>query len=119
LILVDTSVWIDHLHKGQPDLVAALEREDVAMHPFIIGELACGSIANRDEVLHLLSTLPKVTVAADDEVLLVIERHRLIGRGIGYIDAHLITSVMLTEDARLWTGDKRLQQIALGLRIAV
>lgn len=118
MILVDTSVWINHLHKGQPDLASALEREEVATHPFIIGELACGSIANRDEVLHLLSALPAVTIASDDEVLLVIERHRLMGRGIGYIDAHLITSVMLTDDARLWTADKRLREIATGLRIA-
>lgn len=119
MILVDTSVWIDHLHKGQPDLIAALEREEVATHPFIIGELACGSITKRDEVLHLLSALPRVTIAADDEVLLVIDRHHLMGRGIGYIYAHLITSVMLTEEARLWTADKRLREIATGLRIAV
>ena len=118
MILVDTSVWIDHLHKGEPELAAALEREDVSTHPFIIGELACGSIARRDEVLHLLSALPAVTIASDDEVLLVIERHRLMGRGIGYVDAHLITSVMLTDEARLWTADKRLREIATGLRIA-
>jgi predicted nucleic acid-binding protein len=119
LILVDTSVWIDHLHKSHPHLVAALEREDVSIHPFIIGELACGSIANRDEVLHLLPALPTITIATYDEVLLVIERHRLMGRGIGYVDAHLITSVMLTENARLWTGDKRLRDIATSLAIAI
>jgi predicted nucleic acid-binding protein len=119
VILADTSVWIDHLHKGQPGLAAALEREDVAIHPFIIGELACGSIANRKEVLHLLSALPRLTLAADGEVLLVIERHRLMGRGIGYIDAHLITSVMLTENARLWTADKRLHEIAANVGIAI
>jgi predicted nucleic acid-binding protein len=119
LILVDTSVWIDHLHKTHPHLVAALERDDVATHPFVIGELACGSIANRNEVLHLLSALPTITVATDDEVLLVIERHGLMGRGIGYIGAHLITSVMLTENARLWTADKRLHEIAASLGIAI
>jgi predicted nucleic acid-binding protein len=119
VILADTSVWIDHLHKGQPGLAAALERQDVSTHPFIIGELACGSIANRDEVLHLLSALPSLTIAADSEVLLVIERHRLMGHGIGYIDAHLITSVMLTEDARLWTEDKRLHEVAAALGIAI
>ena len=118
MILIDTSVWIDHLHKTHPHVVAALEREDVAIHPFIIGELACGSIANRNEVLHLLSALPTITVATHDEVLLVIERHGLMGRGIGYIDAHLITSVMLTENARLWTADKRLHEIAASLGIA-
>jgi len=118
LILIDTSVWIDHLHKSHPQVVGALEREDVATHPFIIGELACGSIANRNEVLHLLSALPTITVATHDEVLIVIERHGLMGRGIGYIDAHLITSVMLTETARLWTADKRLHEIAATLGIA-
>lgn len=118
MILIDTSVWIDHLHKSHPQVVEALEREDVATHPFIIGELACGSIANRHEVLHLLAALPTITVATHDEVLLVIERHGLMGRGIGYIDAHLITSVMLTENARLWTADRRLHEIAASLGIA-
>ena len=118
MILVDTSVWIDHLQKGIPLLSKALESEDVLTHPFIIGELACGEIKARSEMLRLLSALPSSVVANDEEVLSFIERHRLMGRGIGYIDVHLLASVMLTEGAQLWTRDKRLVAIAMELRIA-
>ena len=118
MILVDTSVWIDHLHKGIPALSGALEGEEVLTHPFIIGELACGEIKARSEVLHLLAALPSSIVASDEEVLPFIERHRLMGRGIGYIDVHLLASVMLTEAAQLWTRDKRLVALAAELRIA-
>jgi predicted nucleic acid-binding protein len=117
VILVDTSVWIDHLHKAVPLLMNALEKEDVATHPFVIGEIACGEIARRQEVLALLSTLPSSTQATDEEALRFIERHRLMGKGIGYIDAHLLASVMLTNGATLWTRDKRLAGIAARLRI--
>jgi len=118
MILVDTSVWIDHLHATVPALVEALEREDVLVHPLVVGELACGAIRNRREVLELLSALPRAAVATDEEALHVIERHHLMGKGIGFIDVHLIASVMLTESARLWTRDKRLHEIAARLRIA-
>jgi predicted nucleic acid-binding protein len=118
VILVDTSVWIDHLHKAVPLLGDALERGDVASHPFVIGEIACGEIARRREVLALLSTLPSGIVATDEEALHFIEHHRLMGKGIGYVDAHLLASVMLTNGATLWTRDKRLAVIAAQLRIA-
>jgi len=117
LILVDTSVWIDHLNKEVAPLVEALETEDVLIHPFIIGELACGEIRKRHEFLDLLSTLPSSAIATDDDVLLFIENHRLMGKGIGYIDAHLLASVTLTDATRLWTRDKRLVTIAEQLRL--
>ena len=116
MILVDTSVWIDHLHKAAPRLVDALEKEDVATHPFVIGEIACAEIKRRQEVLALLSTLPSSTVATDEEALRFIEHHRLMRKGIGYIDAHLLASVMLTNGATLWTRDKRLSVIAAQLQ---
>lgn len=112
MILVDTSVWVDHLRKGVPELVELLERGEVLTHPFVIGELACGNLKDRGEVLDLLAALPAAVVAADDETLLFIEQRMLMGKGIGYIDAHLLASVTLTNDARLWTRDKRLAEIA-------
>jgi predicted nucleic acid-binding protein len=118
VILVDTSVWIDHLRERSATLADALEHEEVMTHPFVIGELACGNLKDRVEVLRLLSTLRAVTLAMDREVLLLIERHRLMGRGIGYIDAHLIASVLLSDGAQLWTRDKRLRTVAAGLRVA-
>lgn len=117
MILVDTSVWIDHFHRTIPSLAEALEGEDVLTHPFVIGELACGELKKRVEVLRLLSALSSSIAATDDETLRFIEHHRLMGRGIGYIDAHLLASVTLTEAARLWTRDKRLRVIAAQLRI--
>ncbi len=112
MILVDTSVWIDHFRRGNPALVAALESEDVLTHPFVIGEIACGELKKRAEVLELLAALPAAVVATDGETLHFIERRRLMGKGIGYIDAHLLASVALTEDARLWSLDKRLASLA-------
>lgn len=112
MILVDTSVWVDHLRKGVPQLVELLERGEVLTHPFVIGELACGNLKDRGEVLDLLAALPAAVVAGDDETLLFIEQRMLMGKGIGYIDAHLLASVTLTHDARLWTRDKRLAEIA-------
>jgi predicted nucleic acid-binding protein len=117
LILVDTSVWIDHLRTSIALLADALEAEDVLVHPFIIGELACGEMKDRREVLSLLATLPSSVVATDEEVLLFIENHRLMGKGIGYMDAHLLASITLTDGAQLWTHDKRLGAIAAQLQI--
>jgi predicted nucleic acid-binding protein len=112
MILVDTSVWVDHLRKGEPALVAALETGQVLMHPFVVGELACGSLNNRTEVLSLLHDLPQAPVATDAEALGFIDRHELMGRGIGYLDVHLLVSVALTDPARIWTRDKRLAVVA-------
>ena len=117
MILVDTSVWIDHLRKGAPTLVAALEREEVLTHPFVLGEIACGTLENRTEVLDLLSELPSAPMATDHEALLFIGRRSLMGRGIGYIDVHLLASVTLAGATRLWTRDKRLAAIAAKLRV--
>lgn len=112
MILVDTSVWVDHLRRGDAQLAALLESAAVIIHPFIIGEIACGSLADRQTVLELLQDLPMATVAEVDEVLGFIERHRLYGKGIGYVDAHLLASVALTDEAALWTRDKRLHAAA-------
>jgi len=117
LILVDTSVWIDHLQTSIALLADALEAEDVLVHPFVIGELACGEMKERHKVLGLLTTLPSIVVATDEEVLLFIENHRLMGKGIGYVDAHLLASTALTDGAQLWTRDRRLGALAAQLQI--
>lgn len=108
MILVDTSVWIDHLHTADPVLAAALEHDEVGTHPFVIEELALGSIARRHDVLGLLADLRSFPVLRHGEVLLFVERHRLWGRGLSATDVHLLGSVVLTPGARLWTRDKRL-----------
>ncbi|HEX6099221.1 MAG TPA: PIN domain-containing protein [Thermoanaerobaculia bacterium] len=118
MILVDTSVWIDHFHRRVPALADLLEAGEVLTHPFVIGELACGTLKNRKEILELLSSLPAAVVATDQETLFYIEQHKLMGKGLGYMDAHLLVSVTLTEDARLWTRDKRLADVARMLRVA-
>ena len=118
MILVDTSVWVDHFRRHETALADALERGDVLTHPFVIGELACGNLKHRGEVLSLLQAIPAAVVSSDAEVLHFIERRNLMGKGIGYIDAHLLASVMLTEGAQLWTRDRRLDAIAADLRLA-
>ena len=118
MILADTSVWVDHLREGAPALAAALERAGVLMHPFVRGELACGNLKNRGEVLRLLGELPAAPLATDAEVLNFIERRPLMGRGLGYIDVHLLASVALAGSARLWTRDKRLATVATALNLA-
>lgn len=118
MILVDTSVWVDHLRKGSPALAAALEEERVLMHPFVLGELACGNLRNRGEVLRLLGDLPVAPAVTDPEVLAFIERRALMGRGIGYIDVHLLTSAVLAGPAWLWTRDRRLATVAAELDLA-
>ena len=117
MILVDTSIWVEHLRRGVPALAAALERGTIFMHPFVRGELACGYLKNRGEVLRLLGELPQAPVATDDEALGFIERRALIGRGMGYIDVHLLASAMLAGCA-LWTRDKRLAAVAADLKLA-
>ena len=118
MILVDTSVWIDHLRTGDTELATLLNNSQVLMHPFVLGELACGNLGNRDEVLSLLKDLPRAAVATDDEVLFFIEQYALMGRGIGYVDAHLLAAVALDGSARLSTRDKRLQTVAADLKLA-
>lgn len=118
MILVDTSVWVDHLRAGDAKLAALLDAARVLVHPFVIGELACGNLSRRGEVLRLLHDMPAAPVALDAEVLVFIERHRLMGRGIGYVDAHLLASAALAEPAQLWTRDQRLGAVARALRVA-
>ena len=117
MILVDTSVWIDHFRRTEPRLVAALDREDVLVHPFVVGELACGNLRNRRGILALLRRLPEAPSATDEEALTLIERRSLSGRGIGFVDVHLLASVVLHGTARLWTGDRLLAQVAADLEV--
>ena len=112
MILVDTSVWVDHLRHADAGLADLLERAQVLMHPFVVGEIACGSLAMRAPLLDLLQDLPMAPVADIDEVLGFIAQRRLHGKGIGYVDVHLLASVALTAGARLWTRDKRLRAVA-------
>ena len=117
MILADTSVWVDHLRKGDRGLAALLMASNVLMHPLVIGELACGNLSKREQILALLKDLPRIAVATDDEVLFFIERHTLMGQGLGYVDVHLLASVALHGTAKMWTRDKRLRAAAdsLGL----
>jgi predicted nucleic acid-binding protein len=112
VILVDTSVWVDHLRRGDPGLVGLLESSAVLIHPFVVGEIACGSLQDRATVIELLTDLPSALVADNEEVLQFIGRHTLHGKGIGYVDAHLLASVALTPGARLWTRDMKLHRLA-------
>jgi hypothetical protein len=118
LILVDTSVWVDHLRLSDARLVGLLDAGTVLGHPFVIGELALGNLRERNAVLSALSDLPRALMATDAEVLHFIDRHTLFGRGIGYVDAHLLAAVRLTAGASLWTRDKRLRGIAFELGMA-
>ena len=118
MILLDTSVWIDHLRRGDAQVVSVLQSGLVLAHPFVVGELACGQLKSRAEILGLLAALPQAKVAQEQEVMFFIERHGLMGRSIGYIDAHLLAATALTEDAQLWTRDKRLDALAHILELA-
>jgi hypothetical protein len=111
MVLVDTSVWVSHLREGDVGLEKLLNDGEVVCHPFIIGELACGNLKNRREILIHLQSLPKTILAEDEEVLEFIENHQLMGKGLGYIDIHLIAAAVLT-DVLLWTFDKTLDKIS-------
>lgn len=117
MILLDTSVWVDHLRQGDSLVVRVLESGQAAAHPFVIGELACGNLKARAEVIDLLRALRQLALATDDEVLYFIERHKLTGRGISYVDAHLLAAAAIGRSL-LWTRDKRLQEIATELGVA-
>ena len=118
MILVDTSVWVDHLRAGNPRLATELDGGRVLAHPFVIGELACGTLRNRRDVLDLLSRLPSAPIATYAEALDFLERRVLMGRGIGFIDVHLLASAALGAPAKLWTRDRRLAAIAAELSLA-
>lgn len=117
MILVDTSLWIDHLRSGNDALATLLEGGAVLTHPWVVGELALGNLGGREEVLGLLLGLPQAAVATDEEVLRLVADEALYGLGIGYVDAQLLAASRLTSDTRLWTMDKRLGAVAsrLGL----
>ncbi|WP_411279244.1 type II toxin-antitoxin system VapC family toxin [Gemmatimonas sp.] len=119
MILVDTSVWIEHLRRGDATLAALLESASVLTHPFVVGELACESLRPRSEVLRLLSDLPMATTATHDEVMQFIAAQSLGSRGIGYVDVHLLASAAI-DKCRLWTRDKALgaQCARLGVAFA-
>jgi hypothetical protein len=118
MVLVDTSVWVLHLRKGNIRLETLLNDGNVVCHPFIVGELACGNLKNRSEILSLLQTLPLATQAEHEDVIQFIENYRLMGKGLGYIDMHLLASALLTE-APIWTLDKKLNDVAAELGIAL
>ncbi len=117
MLIVDTSVFVDFLRRGDPAVTNALDSGLVLSHPFVIGEIALGSLKNRTEVIALFSALPKALVATDDEALSFIGSFELHGRGIGYIDAHLLASARLT-GVTLWTRDKKLLSVATDLQLA-
>ena len=116
MVLVDTSVWVSHLRVGNPELERLLNDGDIVCHSFIIGELACGNLKNRAEILSLLNALRIIPPAEHEEVLQFIENYRLMGKGLGYIDMHLLTSALLNQ-VLIWTLDKKLREISLKLRL--
>ena len=117
MVLVDTSVWIDHFRHGNRQLSAALENQEVLIHSFVVGELACGHLKQRTLILDLLKKLPAVGLASHEEALHFLEQNELMGRGIGYVDVHLLAASALAVDAPLWSRDRRLNEVArtLGL----
>lgn len=118
MILVDTSVWIDHLRAIDIELAARLDAGQVLAHPFVIGEIALGQLRQRATVLDALRGLPPSTVATDAEVLQFVERQALFGQGIGYVDAHLLAAACLTPGTTVWTRDARLRRAAEALSLS-
>jgi predicted nucleic acid-binding protein len=118
VILADTSIWVDHLALGDETMASLLDAEAILMHPFIAGEIALGSLPRRAEILSSLAKLPKAVVADTAEVLFFIERNKIFGAGVGYVDAHLLVAATLTPDVRLWTRDKKLRTVAERLAIS-
>ncbi|MBL1275737.1 MAG: type II toxin-antitoxin system VapC family toxin [Ectothiorhodospiraceae bacterium] len=112
MILVDTSVWIDHLRTGNAGLTEQLKQNRVTMHPMVLGELACGNLQNRAQLLQLWQQLTSLPTATQKEALYFIDQHQIMGKGIGFIDVHLLASVALAAGTTLWTRDKRLARIA-------
>jgi predicted nucleic acid-binding protein len=118
MVLADTSIWIDHFRRGDLRLAQFLEHGDVAMHPFVIGELLLGHVPGIAEMIDDLNTLPQAIVASPDEVLKFISDRKLPGSGIGYVDAHLLAAAALTPETFVWTRDKRLHAAAQSLALA-
>ena len=117
MVITDTSIWVTHLRQGSRQLEKLLIDAEVMCHPFIIGELACGNLNNRNEIISLLQSLPMAPTIEFDEFIFFIERNRLMGIGIGFVDVHLLASAQLT-GIPLWTADKRLKSAATKLDLA-
>jgi predicted nucleic acid-binding protein len=118
VILVDTSIWVEHFRHGHPGLAGVLERGLVLGHPWIRGEIALGHLSARREILRLLADLPQASVASPPEIFTLIDRHQLFGLGIGYVDTQLLAASLLTPDTRLWTADRHLAAAAARLDVA-
>lgn len=117
MLLADTSVWVFHFREGNAEFAKLLNNGEVVCHPFVVGELACGNLKSRNQILSLLQSLPMSIEAEHEEVLEFIERNQLMGKGLGYVDIHLIASAMLT-GISIWTHDKKLEQVANSLHIS-
>lgn len=117
MMLVDTSVWIDHFRSGITEMGILLKNASVVIHPYIIGELACGDLRARATTLSDLRALPMARVASHDEVHAMIERRKLWGKGIGWVDAHVLASATLS-NVSVWTADKAMQRVAIALGVA-
>lgn len=118
MILADTSIWVDYLRSGNTNLATLLETGSIFMHAMIVGELACGNLQNRTALLNLFEQLPNCKMASHDEVLHAIHQHQWHGKGIGFVDAHILTAALLYPGIKLWTLDKRLQNLAAQHQVA-
>jgi predicted nucleic acid-binding protein len=116
MVLVDTSVWVSHLRHGNPKLQEMLQEGKVVSHPFIIGELTCGNISNRVEIISLMQSLPMLDIVEHEELLLFIEHNKMMGTGLGFVDVHLMAAAILA-GIPLWTQDKSLKQACSRLSI--
>jgi len=117
-VLTDTSIWVDHFRRLDAELANLLDHGDIVIHPFVIGELLLGGVPKASDTIADLNTIPKAKVASNDEVLEFIARRKLSEFGVGYVDAHLLASTMLTVGASIWTRDKRLLAAARSLKLA-
>jgi predicted nucleic acid-binding protein len=118
MILADTSVWIDHLRTVDDKMLSLIKVRMVLCHPYVIGEIILGSLRNRDEILSNLQDFPQAPVAQGEDILQLIATHKLFGRGIGYVDAHLVASSLLQSGAQLWSRNKKLKAVAVELGIS-
>ena len=118
MILPDTAIWIDHIHGKDEQLAALLRGRMVLVHPFVIGEIALGSMKRYDAIIESLTALKPTPVASDEEVRVMIRQHKIMGAGIGYVDAHILASAMLVSGGSVWTRDKRLRRVAEAMDIA-
>ena len=117
MVVIDTSIWVDHLSAVDKHLSQLLDANRVLMHPWVVGELACGFLSNRSITIDSLRQLPQIAVANEEEVLFLIEQHKLMGHGIGYVDMHLLSSARLHE-ATVWSREKRLFKAAMDIKVA-